>query len=280
MWLHFPRGGAATPDISVAVQPAGASYFRRHSALVEDGDGMGWVSASGVEGVESLILDRLTGDRVALVFAEPNPSMGVGGRVFDIHIGGRLVESAFDIVREAGGADRGIRRSYDVEVGGALIVELKPARDSAPALLCGVEVTSSDLRAPLSITYPTASSTGVYTVAWTAVLGAESYRLVRSSDGGRTWESVYTGPATSYTEAAASGNHRYRVRAQNSAGRSRWRTGTVDGVVRIASIDPVNARSGAQGGAADAERLGSGSGARESAQAAGAEPLPAPDQAP
>ena len=56
---------------------------------------------------------------------------------------------------------------------------------------------------PSSITVPTSSiPTGSsIAVSWSAVSGAESYRLQRSVDGG-AWETVYTGTQTSFSDTA------------------------------------------------------------------------------
>lgn len=56
---------------------------------------------------------------------------------------------------------------------------------------------------PASITVPTSSiPTGSpIAVSWSAVSGAESYRLQRSVDGG-AWETVYTGTQTSFSDTA------------------------------------------------------------------------------
>ncbi len=78
--------------------------------------------------------------------------------------------------------------------------------------------------APAAITYPT-SSTGHYTVSWSASIGATSYRLDRSRNGGE-WTRIYSGSALSRSETVSRGSYRYRVRASNNAGHSSWRTGT------------------------------------------------------
>ncbi len=94
---------------------------------------------------------------------------------------------------------------------------------------------------PASITYPTTSSTGSYSVSWAASTGATSYRLERSSNGGSTWSLAYSGGNTSYPENVGNGSYRYRVRASNAAGDSDWRTGTHDCSVVIGQgqgIDP------------------------------------------
>ena len=87
--------------------------------------------------------------------------------------------------------------------------------------------------APASITYPSTSNTGRYTVSWTASAGATSYQLERSRNNGSTWSRIYSGSNLSKVEAVSNGTYLYRVRAVNSAGTSSWRVGTHSCVVTI-----------------------------------------------
>jgi hypothetical protein len=84
---------------------------------------------------------------------------------------------------------------------------------------------------PISISYPTSSSTGQYTVKWSSSSSATSYQLERSSDSGTTWSQVYSGANTSYQENIGNGSYRYRVKATNAIGSSNWTTGTFDCMV-------------------------------------------------
>jgi len=88
--------------------------------------------------------------------------------------------------------------------------------------------------APASISYPTGSSTGSYTVSWSASNSAISYQLERSNNGGSNWSQVYAGDNLFYSENVTDGNYRYRIRAGNSGGSSGWTTGTWDCVVALA----------------------------------------------
>lgn len=66
---------------------------------------------------------------------------------------------------------------------------------------------------PGSITVPTSPiPTGsTISVSWSSVSGAESYQLQRSVDGG-SWQTVYTGPETSYSDVARNWTQvQYRV---------------------------------------------------------------------
>jgi len=86
---------------------------------------------------------------------------------------------------------------------------------------------------PASISYPSSSSTGQYTISWSSSNGATSYQLERSDNGGASWLPIYSDPETSYPENIGNGSYRYRVKATNSYGSSDWQTSTWDCVVNI-----------------------------------------------
>jgi hypothetical protein len=75
---------------------------------------------------------------------------------------------------------------------------------------------------PASISYP-ATTTGQFTVRWAASATATQYVLRRSSDGGATWTTIYTGTATSCAQKLGNGQYRYSVRALNANGTSAWK---------------------------------------------------------
>ena len=95
--------------------------------------------------------------------------------------------------------------------------------------------------APATITYPTSSRTGQYTISWAPSPGATLYQLQRSN--GRAWTQIYLilGPNTSYSEnITTNGGYSYRVRAINTVGASSWRTGTSICRVSIRNITRSN----------------------------------------
>ena len=76
---------------------------------------------------------------VRLVFAEPE-DIRAGQRVFDVKLQGREVLPSLDIVKQAGGAMRGIVREFrGVKAAEALEIEFVP-RSAKPPLVCGVEL--------------------------------------------------------------------------------------------------------------------------------------------
>lgn len=91
-----------------------------------------------------------------------------------------------------------------------------------PALVCPPDLIVDDNNNILAATYPTppasitvptsAIPTGsTISVSWSSVSGAESYQLQRSANGG-SWQTVYTGPETSYSDVARNWTQvQYRV---------------------------------------------------------------------
>lgn len=82
---------------------------------------------------------------------------------------------------------------------------------------------------PASITVPTSSiPTGSsIAVSWSAVSGAESYQLQRSANGG-SWQTVYTGAETSYSDVAGNWTQvQYRVASVTMGITSGYATSTV-----------------------------------------------------
>jgi hypothetical protein len=76
---------------------------------------------------------------VRLVFAEPEP-LREGERVFGVKLQGKTVLASFDILKEAGGSQRGVVREFrGIPVTEALAIEFLPATPKPP-LICGVEL--------------------------------------------------------------------------------------------------------------------------------------------
>ena len=87
--------------------------------------------------------------------------------------------------------------------------------------------------APGSISYPSDSNSGRYTVSWSISAGAVSYQLERSSNGGGNWSQIVSDSNNSYQESIGNGSYRYRVKATGAGGSSGWTTGTADCIVVI-----------------------------------------------
>lgn len=149
LWLEYPSVGGASPAVSIAIAPEKPEWFRRHSSGIA-GAGLPWVSASGAKGLTSLKIQLGTCDEeprkylVRLHFAEPD-DVRSGDRTFDVRLQGKPALTKLDVVKEAGGRNRGLVKEFSgVEVGDALEIEFIPnatARCSA-SLLSGVEIQS------------------------------------------------------------------------------------------------------------------------------------------
>lgn len=136
-----------------------------------------------------------------------------------------------------GAATVNVKVAPNVAGGGVVLANATSARFTGNG--CTLGTAPAAPQPPASLTYPTTSSTGKYTVSWPASAGATSYSLERSSDNGTTWTSVYSGATLAYAETVSSGTYRYRVRATNSAGFSTWTTGAADCVVSISAPPSV-----------------------------------------
>ncbi|WP_158497855.1 RHS repeat protein [Pseudoxanthomonas suwonensis] len=83
------------------------------------------------------------------------------------------------------------------------------------------KVTTSTLQPPdgaPTVTAPASSTTGSYTVSWTTVAAATSYRLEERKDGGG-WSEVHNGSSASKALSGRDGGaYDYRARACNSSG--------------------------------------------------------------
>lgn len=146
LWLEFPSVAGKSPAVPVKVAPAKVELFRRHESAVE-GNGLKWVAASGVKGVETVTVGLSAGEAgrtytVRLHFLEPD-RLKAGQRVFDVALQGREVLKAFDVAREAGGPNRSVVKEFrGVGVTDELIVTFRPSANAEvrSAVLCGVEV--------------------------------------------------------------------------------------------------------------------------------------------
>ncbi len=108
---------------------------------------------------------------IRLDFVEPNGSMTVGGRVFDIDLQGATVQAGYDIVGDAGLAFKATAKTYTVTASGGQGIDLGLINDTTtPAVLSGLEVFA-------------ANGGGV---------ANPTVNLQVSPDGGTTWTTIAT----------------------------------------------------------------------------------------
>src|SRR5690606_11151860 len=88
---------------------------------------------------------------------------------------------------------------------------------------------------PSTISVPASSSTGSYTISWSATAGATGYELYEATNSSFTGEVLaYSGGATSNAfSGKGNGTYYYRVKACNAAGCSAPRAGGNGIVVAI-----------------------------------------------
>lgn len=149
-WLEYPSIGGKSPTLPVKVNGGKVEWFRRHSSQFEGP--MNWVASSGVKNVESITVTLSKGSleatkyTVRLYFAEPDNAKE-GERVFDVKVQSRPALKAFDIVKVAGGPNRGVVREFTGVVAlDTLTISFQAAQGSRGAVLCGVEIVAEQPR--------------------------------------------------------------------------------------------------------------------------------------
>ena len=150
LWLDHPSVGGPSPDVSLDTAPKSSTYYYRHSLWVKGGDGMPWVTASGIEGAEriaiGLVPEQYEGTdandvlpyTVRLYFAEPE-DMKPGARVFSVGLQGKEALRDLDVVKAAGGSMRGIVREFR-EIRASRTLELSLTARSGVPILSGIEL--------------------------------------------------------------------------------------------------------------------------------------------
>lgn len=147
LWLEFPSVGGLSPAVDATIEPAEVRWFRRHTSQVAAGE-LPWVAGSGAEGLESLTIsldkkaERTRPYTVRLHFMEPDDT-SPGERVFDVALQGQRVLASLDIVKEAGGRQRGLIKEFKaVAVKDELTLTFTPsaAGSTRRPVLSGIEL--------------------------------------------------------------------------------------------------------------------------------------------
>ena len=162
LWLEYPIVGGPSPSVPVNISPENYQRFVHHSSRIQ-GEGLKWVVASGIKGVSSVTItlaskpsdvneqnsEEDTVERpytVRLHFSEPD-KIKPGQRVFDIAIQGRKALKDFDIVQEAGGANRPVAKEFRaVPIKHDLTVAFSPSSNvgTNTPLICGIEIMAEE----------------------------------------------------------------------------------------------------------------------------------------
>jgi hypothetical protein len=138
LWLDYPSAGGPSPGIEIETIPANPKSYYHHSVWMKGGEGQPWVAASGLEGIESVVIKGLKPGvyRVGLTFANPTGEE----RRFNIRLQGREVARDFS----SGGRMIGATTSFpEIESAGSLEVEL--VAGVGPTQLSGIEVIAMEL---------------------------------------------------------------------------------------------------------------------------------------
>ncbi|MGR4876192.1 RHS repeat protein [Pseudoxanthomonas sp. LARHCG66] len=113
-----------------------------------------------------------------------------------------------------------LSKAYSGKTAGAYAYRVKACNPAGCGPVSGTGTTQS-VHAPASaptLTAPASSYSGSYSLSWTAVAAAASYRLEERPSGG-AWTVIHDTSGTSTTVSGrASGSHEYRAMACNAAG--------------------------------------------------------------
>jgi outer membrane protein assembly factor BamB len=154
LWLEYPIVGGPSPVVPVSINPEKYERFIHHSSKIQ-GDGLKWVTASGIKGISSVkitLAEKTEQNKtvrpytVRLYFSDPD-DINNGQRVFDVSIQGQKVLTSFDIIKETGGRYNPIVKEFKgIKVSDDLIVEFTPSNSdkSYTPLICGMEIRNED----------------------------------------------------------------------------------------------------------------------------------------
>ncbi len=153
LWLEYPKVYGQGPDLPVKIESDSPTYFRNHASWIENGDEKyPWVASYGVKGITSVSADLVPAGskegkyyNVTLYFAEPE-DISAGERIFDVSIQGEKVLENFDIVQEAGGPKRVLRKEFrGIKVNDTLNIGFSSNLQST--VISGIEIVIEDSKA-------------------------------------------------------------------------------------------------------------------------------------
>jgi len=144
LWLDYPSVGGPSPQLRIETKPATPKYHYRHSIWMKDVAVWPWVSASSVEGLQSLTLHDLKPGSysVKLYFSEAF-DLHAGERVQSIAINNKYVLEDFDILEEANSSMTGIVKEIpNVTLDGVFTVSLSASHGQT--LISGIELIRTE----------------------------------------------------------------------------------------------------------------------------------------
>ena len=149
LWFEYPVVSGAPPGIPVKIDTLNYSKIRKepYSIISEKTP---WVTSSALGGIRSLEITLSEEDfvpeatyTVRLYFSELEDKKP-GERVVDVFLQGKVVSRGFDIVQEAGKADKGIIKSYPgIKAKKTMTLGLEPVVGNS--LISGIEIVQEAL---------------------------------------------------------------------------------------------------------------------------------------
>jgi hypothetical protein len=145
LWLEFPFVAGTPPGIPVKMDTLNYKKIRKEPISISS-ENTPWVSSSALGGIKSIEItlskDQLIPESlytVKLYFAELEDK-NQGERTFDIVIQGEKLVEKFDIVKEAGVADKEVIKVFKgIKAGAKMKIDLIPL--SGNTLISGIELT-------------------------------------------------------------------------------------------------------------------------------------------
>ena len=143
LWVDYPNVGGPSPEIEVSLKADQPQWFRYHVSQIQ-GDGLNWIAASGVKGIQSVTIPLVVKPdpprryTVRLHFMEPELA-SPEQRLFHVALQEQTVLEDFDLVTQSGVTRSAIVREFnDIEVSHALTVSF--TSKTADPLICGIEI--------------------------------------------------------------------------------------------------------------------------------------------
>ena len=144
LWLDFPNVGGTAPGITVKIDSVDYFKIRKDPVSIQSG-ATSWISASAIGGIRSMEITLSkekqvpeASYRVNFYFSELE-NKKPGERIFDITIQNSKVLESFDIVNEAGQANKEVIKSFSgIKAEKSLRIDLTPVKGNT--ILSGVEI--------------------------------------------------------------------------------------------------------------------------------------------
>lgn len=147
LWVDYPNVGGPSPEIGVSLEADQPQWFHHHASQLQ-GDGLNWVAASGIQGIQSVTIPLVVKPNpprrytVRLHFSEPE-QLRPKERLFHVAIQGQTVIENLDLATHSSGMRRAlVREFHNIEVETALTVRF--ASQTGAALVCGIEIISAE----------------------------------------------------------------------------------------------------------------------------------------